>query len=128
MLKKTITYTDYNGTERTEDFYFNLTETECVELETSINGGLSALINKIIQTNDHNELIQLWKKIIYLAYGEKSLDGKHFVKTKEVKDNFTYTEAYNKLFMELSRNAQAGTDFINGIIPQKAVQNATPQN
>lgn len=127
MLKKTITYTDYNGTERTEDFYFNLTQTECVELETSINGGLSSLINRIIQTKDHNELIKLWKRIIYLAYGEKSLDGKYFIKTKEVKDNFTYTEAYSKLFMELSTDAKAGEAFINGIIP-KVNQNAAPQN
>ena len=128
MLKETIKYKDYNGNERNEDFYFNLTQAECVELEASINGGLQALINKIIQTKDANELIVLWKRIIYLAYGEKSLDGKHFIKSKEVKDNFTYTEAYSVLFMKLSTNTDAAVAFINGIIPQVNTNVATPTN
>lgn len=127
MLKKSITYVDYNGEKRTEDFYFNLTKAECVELETSIKGGLQALINKLVQTKDVNELISLWKRIIYLAYGEKSLDGKYFIKSKEVKDNFTYTEAYSELFMELSTNTDAAVAFINGIVPKVDNNVALPQ-
>ena len=121
MLKKTITYTDYNGVERTEDFYFNLTEAECVELEMGTTGGLSETMKKMVQTQDMPSIIKMFKNIVLNAYGEKSSDGRRFIKSEEISVAFSQTEAYSKLFMELTRNGeQYISDFINGIIPKPA--------
>lgn len=117
MLKKTITYTDYNGNSRTEDFYFNLTKAEIAEMETSVDGGLSALLEKIIKEMQPKALVEIFKDIILKSYGEKSLDGKRFIKNQELRDAFVQSEAYSELFMELSSNAEAASAFINGIIP-----------
>lgn len=117
MLKKTMTYVDYNGNERTEDFYFNLTKAEVLEMEMSVNGGIAAMYNRIIAAQDTPALIAEFKKLITKAYGEKSLDGKHFVKTPEVVEAFTQTEAFSDLYWELATNADAASEFINGVIP-----------
>ena len=117
MLKKTLTYTDYNGVERTEDFYFNLTKAEVTEMELSVNGGLIMLIEKVVATRDSKQIVEIFKDLILRAYGEKSLDGRKFIKNKELTDSFAQTEAYSDLFMELATNAEAATVFINGITP-----------
>ncbi len=117
MLKKTMTYTDFDGNERTEDFYFNLTRAEALEMELSHTGGLVNTINKIVAEQDTKKLIEMFKDLIIKAYGEKSLDGKRFVKTQEVKDAFIQTEAYSDLFMELATNADSAVAFVNGITP-----------
>ncbi len=117
MLKKTITYTDYNGQERTEDFYFNLNKAEIAEMEMSTTGGLTEMINRIVAAKDAPSIIQIFKKLILKAYGEKSLDGKRFVKSDELSTEFSQTEAYSKLFMELATDDKAAADFFNGIIP-----------
>lgn len=117
MLKKTITYTDYNGTERTEDFYFNLTKAEALEWEMSKSGGLAELIKKVIAAQDMPTLVSLFKELILRSYGEKSLDGKRFVKTKELSEAFSQTEAYSQLFIELATNADEAAKFVNGIVP-----------
>lgn len=118
MLKKTIKYVDYNGVSREEDFYFNLSKAEIVEWEMSVSGGLSALLDKIIAAEDQPSIIPLFKKMILKSYGEKSLDGKRFIKSDELSTNFSQTEAYSELFMELSTNADAATAFVNGITPE----------
>lgn len=118
MLKKTITYTDYNDVERTEDFYFNLTKAEILEMEASKVGGLSNIIQIIVNSQDASEIIPLFKEIVLKAYGEKSLDGKRFVKNKEITEGFAQTEAYSQLFMELATDDKAATAFINGIMPK----------
>lgn len=118
MLKKTITYVDYNDNERTETFYFNLNETELTEMVLSKEGGLEKYIQKIVDAQDAKELVSLFKTIILFAYGEKSADGKRFVKSKELSEAFSQTEAYNKLFKELSTNTDEAVAFINGIVPQ----------
>lgn len=120
MLKKTITYTDYNGVERKEDFYFNLTKAECMEMEMSTVGGLSEWANKVIAAQDFPTLVNLFKDLILKAYGEKSMDGKRFIKSKELSDAFSQTEAYSILFMELATNAEAASKFFNAIIPTNA--------
>lgn len=117
MLKKTITYTDYNGTERTEDFYFNLTKAELMEMEMSTSGGLAETIQRIVSTQDAPAIIKIFKELILTAYGQKSLDGKRFVKNQDIRDEFAQTEAYSQLFMELATDADAAAKFINGIIP-----------
>lgn len=117
MLKKTITYTDYNGVERKEDFYFNLSKAEVTEMELSTEGGLAERIQKIVAAQDAPSIIKIFKKLILDAYGEKSPDGKRFVKSKELSDAFAQTEAYSNLIMELAVDAKAASDFVNGIVP-----------
>jgi len=118
MLKKTITYEDFNGNQRTEDLYFNLTKAELMEMELSANGGLEATINKIIAAQDSKEIMELFKGIVLKAYGEKSLDGKTFDKSEEVKNKFINSQAYSDIFMELATDADKATEFFNGIIPK----------
>ena len=117
MLKKTIKYTDYNGEEQTEDFYFNLSKAELAEMELSTEGGYAEKIQSIVDANDVPTIISIFKDLILKSYGEKSDDGKRFIKTKELSDNFSQTEAYSELFMELASDAEAASAFVNGIIP-----------
>lgn len=119
MLKKTIVYTDYNGTTRKEDFYFNLTQAEVTELEVSVEGGLVEQINRIVAAQNGKVIIETFKDIILRAYGEKSPDGRRFIKNQEVRDAFAQTEAYSNLFMELATDAKAASEFVNGIVPTK---------
>lgn len=121
MLKKTITYTDYNGVERKEDFYFNLSKAEIMEMEMSTVGGLTEMINKIVAAQDAPAIIKLFKDLVLKAYGEKSADGKRFMKKdpdgRPLYTNFQDTEAYSILFMELATDADAAAKFVNGIVP-----------
>ena len=117
MLKKTITYTDYNGTERKEDFYFNLTKTELMEMEMGTEGGLAEMITRIVNAQDSPAIMKIFKDLILTAYGEKSQDGRRFVKSSEISTAFAQTEAYSQLFMELATDADAAAAFVNGIVP-----------
>lgn len=117
MLKKTVTYVDYNGVERTEDFYFNLSKAEVAEMEMSVEGGYSKMLEEIVKSNDNVRIIELFKRILLQSYGEKSADGKRFVKSKELSEAFSQTEAYSEIFMELALDEKAAADFINGIMP-----------
>lgn len=120
MLKKTITYSDYNGNERTEDFYFNLTKAEVTEMEMSTAGGLAEMIEKIIAAQDAPSIIKIFKDLVLRAYGEKSPDGKRFMKSDELSTAFSQTEAYSQLFMELATDADSAAKFVNGIVPGDA--------
>lgn len=125
MLKLTRTYEDYNGATRTEDFYFNLTQAEVTEMEVSVDGGLVEMIKRVTAAQDGKQIISIFKDVILRAYGEKSPDGKRFIKTQEIRDAFAQTQAYSDLFMELATDAEAAARFINGIIP--ASKAATPE-
>lgn len=118
MLKKTITYTDFNNVERSEDFYFNLTQAEVMEMEMSTVGGLSEMIQRIIAAQDTPSIIKVFKDLVLKSYGEKSPDGKRFIKTPELAEAFSQTEAYSVLFMELATDADSAAAFVNGIIPK----------
>ena len=118
MLKKTITYVDYNDNERTEDFYFNLTKAEITEMELSTSGGMVAKINRIVAAQDGGEIIRLAKEIILKSYGEKSPDGHRFIKSEELSIAFSQTEAYVEIFMAFATNPEAAAAFVNGVIPQ----------
>ena len=118
MLKKTIEYTDYNDVKRKEDFYFNLTKAEIMEMELSTTGGLAEMIQKIIDTQDTPQIIKLFKDLVLKAYGEKSADGKRFIKNDDIRDGFAQTEAYSELFMELATDANAAASFVNSIVPK----------
>lgn len=121
MLSKKIKYTDYNGVEREESFLFNLSKAELMEMELGITGGLSDMLKNIIASQDTPSIVKIFKDLILKAYGEKSPDGKRFIKIDE-KGNplsvaFSQTEAYSNLFMELATDSDAATNFIRGIVP-----------
>lgn len=117
MLKRTLTYTDYDGNERTEDFYFNLTKAELAEMQMSESGGLAKMLQKIVAERDNKRIVEIFKNLVLMAYGEKSPDGRRFIKNQELRDSFSQTEAYSNLFMELAENAEAAAAFVNGITP-----------
>ena len=119
MYKITKEYTDYSDNKRTEDFYFNLTEAECLEMEMSTEGGMEQMLRRIIAAQDMPTIMATFKKIILKAYGEKSPDGRRFIKSEELSTAFSQTEAYSDLFVELSTNAEAAAKFINATITIK---------
>lgn len=117
MIKKTITFIDYNGEKRTEDHYFHLSKAELAEMELSENGGFSKLVERIVQERDTKQMIAIFKELIMRSYGIKSLDGRRFEKSEEISRAFTQTEAYTELFLELVGDASAASAFVNGIAP-----------
>lgn len=119
MYKKTLTYTDYNGIEKTEDFYFNLTRAELAEMQNSINGGLGEVLDKIYKSKDQVSIVSYYRQLLLKAYGEKTGDGR-FVKNQEVRDRFESTAAYPELFMLFATDDNEASAFIDGVIPTNA--------
>ena len=117
MIKRTIKYTDYKDNEREEDFYFNLSKPEVMEMELTTKGGMSDYLDKIIKANNRDELIKWFKIIILKAYGVKSEDGRQFMKSEEISRAFSQTAAYEQLYMELVSDDKKAADFINGVLP-----------
>lgn len=121
MITETIKYTDYNGAEREEKFMFNLSKAELMEMEMGTTGGLAEMIQKIVETQDAPSIIKIFKELILKAYGEKSADGKRFIKVNDagvpLSIGFSQTEAYSQLFMKLATDAEAAAKFVNGIVP-----------
>ena len=117
MLKKTIKYTDFNGEETSEDYFFHLSKAELVELEMSHEGGFVESMQKVVAAEDNKTIIAEFKKIILQSYGKKSMDGKRFIKNQTMREEFESSEAYSTLFMELVTDTDAAIEFMNGIIP-----------
>lgn len=117
MLKKLIKYTDYDGVERAETFYFNLTKAELMEMELMTVGGMRQLLQSIVDKHDVPKIVEAFKNIIFKSYGEKSPDGRRFIKSKELSEAFAQTEAYSELYMSLISNAEEAAAFINGVVP-----------
>jgi hypothetical protein len=124
VLKKTITYTDFNDEEVSEDFFFHLSKAELVELEMSHQGGLSEALKRIVEAEDGKGIVQEFKNIILSAYGQRSSDGKRFIKNQQLREEFESTEAYSTLFIELVTNTDAAIEFINGVIPSGMAEEA----
>ena len=124
MIKKTITYTDFNGNERTEDFYFNLTKAEITKMELSTKGGLAEMIQRIVAAQDTPAIIEVFEDLIKRSYGVKTPDGRGFSKKFEDLDAFMATEAYSQLFMELATDADAAAKFVNGVVPADMAKQA----
>ena len=122
MIKKTLKYIDFNGNERTEDFYFHLTEAELTEWELSIDGGLTGVITRIINSQDQKQMIEIFKSLLMKSYGEKSADGRRFVKNQDVLDSFMQTQAFSDIYMELATNDKAASEFVNGLMPESVKQ------
>ena len=118
MLKENIAYTDYNGLERKEDFYFNLTKAELLKMEMGTTGGLAEKIKKIVEAQDYPAIYNIFEDLVLTAYGIKSDDGKRFIKSKEISEAFSQTEAFSELIMKLATDADYATKFVKGIIPE----------
>ena len=128
MVVEKIKYTDFNGLEREEEFMFNLTEAEITEMELTTDGGLSDSIKKIIAAQDTPEIIKVFKMLLLKSYGEKSADGRRFVKSDKLSEEFAQTNAYSQLFMKLATDDKAAVAFINGIMPDSMQEKATGNN
>ena len=124
MLKETIAYIDFNDTERTEDFYFNLTRTELIRMEMSKNGSLTGLLTKIVKANDMPDIFEAMEMLILKAYGEKSTDGRFFNKSEEISNNFMNSPAYDKLFEKLTTDATYAYKFLMGLLPKDLAEQA----
>lgn len=122
MLRKPIKYVDYDGVEKEEMFYFNLTKAEILKMEMSVQGGLSGMIEDVIAAKNPDQIIKILEDFVLKAYGEKSPDGKRFIKSEELSSDFSHTEAYSNLFMELATDAEAAAEFINTLIPADIVR------
>ena len=125
MIKKTIEFTDYNGVERKEEHWFHLNDAEIMEMELSVTGGLAERIQRIVDAKEVPEIIKTFKELILKAYGQKSPDGRRFIKNDKLREEFSQTEAYSKLFMKLATDADAAAKFVNGIIPANSAKTAS---
>ena len=117
MYTKKVTYTDWLGNERTEEFNFNLTKAALMEMQFEQEGGMREYLQRIIDAKDRKALMQMFKDLVLRAYGEISADGKYFIQNDETKARFASTPVYSLLFMELTDNADAAAEFVNGIMP-----------
>ena len=126
MHKETVTYTDYKGNERTEDFFFKLSKAELMEMELSTTGGLAEMITNIVAAQDGPAIIKIFKDLVLKSYGEKSADGRRFIKNDEMATAFSQTEAYSEIFMKLATDADAASKFVNEIVPADVEKKAKP--
>lgn len=127
MYKWTLTYTDFDDRERTEDFYFNFTKAELIEMEVAKSGGLAAMLQRIIDAKDTPEIIMEIKRLLLNAYGVKSGDGRHFMKNDQIRAEFEHSEPYSIMFMELSMNDEKAAEFINGVMPKELRDQASKE-
>ncbi len=118
MIEKTITYEDYDGNERTDTFYFNISRAEYIEDDMRTPGGMIAMINKITKEKNNKELVAIFRKFVLGSVGEKSVDGRRFIKNQEIRDSFEQSEAYGELIVELITNAEYAAAFMKGIFPK----------
>ncbi len=121
MLKREIAYEDFNGNQVTDIFYFNISKPELIELEVEYDQGFSAMIQGVIETKNHKSLIKRFKEIVLLAYGQKSEDGKRFIKSDQLREEFSQTAAYIKLFTELATDDNAAAIFIKNVLPKDMI-------
>lgn len=128
MLKKTIKYEDFNGTEREEDFYFNLSKAELVKMATQKSGSFTEYLERLVKEQNQEEIYKMFTDIVLSAYGEKSEDGRRFIKSAELSKAFSETPAFDELLMEMMTDANAASTFVNGILPKGLLNKLNSQN
>lgn len=128
MLKKVLTYTDFDGEERTEEFYFNLTKAELVKMRYSAAGGMEKRLQRIVNEKDPHKIIEVIEDFIKASYGVKSDDGKRFIKSEKLYEDFKSTEAYSDLLIQLMTDENAAAAFVNGIVPPDVAKAAAEES
>lgn len=116
MIKKTITYVDYDGNKRTEEFHFNLSRAEIIRLNLSEDGGLEAYVKELVKTSNMRDAYALIEKIVKASYGEKSENGRRFIKSDKATEEFVQSEAYSELIMELLQDPKEAAYFVNHLV------------
>ena len=122
MIKKAIEYTDFDGNVRKEDFYFNLSKDELIQLGVKYPGGLEKKLNRLVESNDIQEIYDIFRTVILESYGEKSEDGRRFVKSEEMTTAFSQTNAFSELIMGLINDSEHGAKFIEGLLPKDLLE------
>ena len=117
MFKEKIKYVDFDGNEREETFYFNLTQAEIIEMEAGESGGYGEMLKRIVESKNSSEIMKVFKTFLLKSYGEKSADGKYFNKSEEIAKAFEHSAAYSEIFMKLCTNADYAVNFINLVLP-----------
>lgn len=117
MIKKTVNYINFNGEEVTEECYFNLSKAEITEMEVIVEGGYMKLLEDVVASKDNRKILEVFKDLILKAYGIKSEDGRRFMKSDKLSEEFSQTEAFSEVFMDLATNSKSATAFVEGIIP-----------
>ena len=128
MLKREIKYEDFNGDQSVDICYFNISKPELIELEVEYDQGFGRMLQNIVETKDNKELVHRFKQIILLAYGQKSDDGKRFIKSDALREEFSQTAAFQTLFMELATNEDAAASFLTGVLPKDMQQEVEKAN
>lgn len=124
MYSRKVKYEDYDGNQREVECYFNLNKAEVLELQMSWDGGLEKVLKRIIEEHDQKRMIEMFKMIMLKSYGQKSIDGNRFIKNEQLTEEFTQTEAYSELFMLFATDADAASEFVNGILPKSLLDEA----
>ena len=116
MLKKIVKYIDFNGNERSDTLYFNLTDVEVARLEVKFPGGLEKYINNFNAEERPDEILDLFETVLEMSYGIKSEDGRHFRKPPENTRDFMESAVYTKIFFELLSDADVAADFFKAVV------------
>lgn len=127
MFKMTVDVVDFNGVKRTEDHYFNLTKAEILEMEMSTHGGMAEMIKAIVAAQDGPAIVKIFRDLVLQAYGQKSPDGRRFIKNDQIREEFKDTQAYSEIFMMLATDADKAAEFVNGIMPADIDRSSIPQ-
>lgn len=123
MLTKTITYTDFLGKERTEDFMFNYTKADVQRLLFSTKEGLPDFLKRIVREEDRTKMFGFLEEFVLKAYGEVSADGRRFIKSDELSEGFKQTNAYSELLDEfIDGGDEAIAAFVNAVVPKEALK------
>lgn len=128
MLHKKISYVDYDGNQVEETFLFNLNKAELMKMELSTSGGVQTMVQNLIAKRDGKTIMDVFENLILTSYGEKSPDGKRFIKSKEISEAFKQTEAYSELFCELCTDANKAAEFFNAVVPADVAEEAKKHN
>ncbi len=126
MHKRIIKYEDFNGEQREEHFYFNLSKSEVTKMELSTEGGLKEKVESLVRSRNGEEIMKILEGIILGSYGVKSPDGRNFMKSQQISDDFKSTPAYDILFFELVTDAEKSAAFIQAILPKDMTSNPPP--
>ena len=120
MLIKKITYTDFFGKERTEEFRFNLSKGEISRDLIKTEGSLVNKLQAIVDAKNNTDVMNVFEKLIEKSYGEISEDGRRFMKEDDngrpLFNKFRQTPAYDILYMELISDEKKAVAFFKGIL------------